>query len=320
MSVSRGGHHGDIAYLFEDNGFASAPTDSTFKNFGGNATLDTFEGSHNAVRVFNAERKAAEIIEQNFSGSWSVTLEGFTEPPWWFAALFGQPTSSNVAGNLYDHVYNVESANDPTTLQLFGPTEGFSDYKVLKGAAVASVTVDQGNTASPEITVSGAYADLASESSLSPSAPSFAESSFLNRDAELTQGGTTIAKTQSVTVNLEGNTEMVNEVGSESPVDFIPRAWEPSVDWEKLLATDQSVDPLGLFTAGSSYATVLTYDNGETGDDQYTVKLDASGSLPSDWSESGRNDPDADLTEELSELSEDVTLTITEDQSTPPGV
>jgi len=322
MGVSRGGHHGDVTYVFEDQGFNTAPNDTTFKNFGGNATLDTFEGSHNAVRVFNAERRAAEVIEQNFSGSWSLTLEGFTEPPWWLAALFGQPTSTNVAGNLYDHEYAVETSNDPVSLRLYLPTDGFSDYKVIGGAVVASVSVDQDNTSSPEITLTGAYAsEPNTDNTLSPTPPAFSESSFLNRDAELqTDSGTTVAKTQSTTVNLEGNTEMVNEIGSPGPVDFISRAWEPSVDWSKILSTDQTVDPLSLFTGGSTYTTALLYDNGETGDAEYSIEFNVSGSLPNDWSESGRNDPDADLVEELSEVAADASATVTVAEASPPGV
>jgi len=321
MSVSRGGHHADVAYVFEDAGFNQPPSDSTFKNFGGNATLDTFEGSHNAVRVFNAERRAAEIIEQNFSGSWSLTLDGFTEPPWWLAGLLGQPSSSNVAGDLYDHQYAVETDTDPVPLRLYGPTEGFDDYKVIPGAVIASVSVDQDNTSSPEVTINGAYAaEPTRESSLTPEPPAFSQSSFQNRDAELQADGDVVGKTQSTTVTLEGNTEMIDEIGSPGPVDFVPRAWEPSVDWTKILTTDQTVDPLSLFTGGGTYSTVLTYDNGETGDAEYSIEFNVTGSLPNDWSESGRNDPDADLTEELSEMAADVAATVTVAEPSPPGV
>jgi len=322
MGVSRGGHHADVSYTFEDNGFDSSPNDTTFKNFGGNATLDTFEGSHNAVRVFNAERRAAEVIEQNFSGSWSVTCEGFTEPPWWLAGLFGQPSSSNVAGALYDHTYEVETSNDPVSLELYGPTEGFNEYKVLSGAVIASVTVDQDNQSSPEVTISGAYAaEPTTDTTLDPQPPAFSDTSFLNRDAELrADGGSTVAKTQSTTLNLEGNTELVDEIGSPGPVDFIPRAWEPSLDWEKILATDQTVDPLSLFTADATYESKLLYDNGQSGDSEYSIDFTVNTSRPMDWSETGRNDPDADLTEELSEMAADVTATITVDEDSPPGV
>jgi hypothetical protein len=322
MADSRGGHHSDVSYVFEDDGFAQAPTDTTMKNFGGNAVLDTFEGSHNAVRVFNAERYAAEVIEQTFDGSWSVTVEGFTEPPWWLAGLFGQPSSSNVAGNLYDHSYDLDNDNDPVPLRLYGPTDGFNEYKVLKGAVVASVSVDQDAESSPSITISGAYAEEpTAETGLTVDPPAFDKTSFTNRDAQLTtNGGDTVGRAQSTTIDLEANTEMIGEIGSENAVDFIPRAWEPSTTWEKILWVGQTVDPRQLFEDGGTYSTVLSYDNGETGDAEYSLDFTVTGSLPNDWTESGRNDPDANLTEELSEVAANATATITTDSATPPGV
>ena len=321
MTQSRGGHHGDVAYVFEDAGFDTEPTDTEFKNFGGNATLDTFDGSHNAVRVFNADRKAAEVIEQTFDGSWSVTISGLTEPPWWLAALFGQPTTTNISGSLYEHVYGIETSNEPISLRLYAPTEGFSDYVAIPGAAVASVTVDQDADGSPDVTIDGAYArEPFTESSLSPEAPAFSQSSFTNRDAELQSNGDTVAKAQSASVSLAGNTDMIGEIGSENAVDFVPRAWEPSTDWEKIIATDQTVDPRQTFEDGGTYTTSLRYDNGETSDGEYSVEWAVSGALPNDWSESGRNDPDADLVESLSELAADATITMRSDDATPPGV
>lgn len=320
MTGARGGQHADVCYVFEDNGFNTSPTDTTFKTFGGNATPDTFEGSHNAVRVFNADRKAAEIIEQTFDGSWSVTTEGFTEPPWWLAALYGQPTSTNVAGNLYEHSYDIDNGNDPVSLRLYMPTDGFASYKYIGGAVIASVSVDQSSDGSPEISISGAYAqEPQTASSLSPTVPDFAETSFSNRDAEAKIAGTTIGKAQNTTVNIEANTELIGEIGSENAVDFIPKAWEPDVTFDKILSTTQSVDPLSKFTTGAQASVELIYDNGETGDSQYVVDLNAEGALPSDWSESGRNDSEANLVEELQNMAEDLSVTVTEDIASPPG-
>jgi hypothetical protein len=45
-----------------------------------------------------------------------------------------------------------------------------------------------------------------------------------------------------------------------------------------------------------------------------------TGSYPDQYSETGRNDPDADLTEELQELGEDATVLVVTDDATPPGV
>jgi len=90
----RAGHHGDVGYVFEDAGYDTEPNDTDVKVFGSNATMDTFEASYQAVRVYNASRTAAEIIEQNFDGGWGVTFE-LSEPPWWLAGVFGQPSATN---------------------------------------------------------------------------------------------------------------------------------------------------------------------------------------------------------------------------------
>jgi len=321
MPSTRGGHHGDVAYVFEDDGFNSAPNDTDFKVFGGNTVLDTFDGSHQAVRIFNAERYAANIIEQTFDGAFSITCENFTEPPWWLAGLFGQPNSTNVAGNLYDHTYDLDNDNDPVSLRLYLPTDGFNEYKVIPGAVIASVTVDQGNDSGPDLTISGAYAsEPFTESSLSPSSPDFAEESFLNRDATLTVDGNDVARAQSTTLSIESNTEMIGEIGAEDAVDFTPRAWEPSLDFEKIITVGQTTDVLTLFSDATQFATTLDYNNGESSDAEYGVTFDVSGDFPGEYSESGRNDPEADLTEDLSTQAEDVDATITEDAANPPGV
>lgn len=320
MPDSRSGHHGDIAYLFENNGFDASPTDSTFKGFGGNARLETFEGSHQAVRVFNAGRTAAEIIEQTFDGAWSITTEGFTEPPWWFSTIYGSPSSTETATTgLYDHVYDLANNNDPQSLRLYMPTDGFSNYKRIGGCVVASVTVDQDSESSPTVTITGAYAsEPEQESSLSPSVPSFAESSFTNRHAELKFDSTTVGRAQNTTLTLQANTELVGEIGSEDAVDFSPKAFEPSVTWDKILWTTQSVDPLSVWKTASQVTIELIYDNGASGTDQYIVDFNVSEALPNEWSESGRNDPSADLMEELVNMGEDATVTVTEDAASPP--
>lgn len=320
MPDVRAGHHGDVVYVFEDSGFNTSPTDTTPKVFGGNTTMDTYEGSHQAVRVFNAGRSAAEIIEQLFDGAWSVSFN-LTEPPWWLAAVFGQPTSTSLAGNLYEHVYTLTNGNDPVSLRLYTPTDGFNEYEVLGGAVVASVTVDQSPDGSPEVTVTGAYAsEPTRQSTPSISIPNFAESTFSNRHAEVQADGSTVGRAQNTNLSLEAGTELVDEIGSENAVDFSPKTFAPDISFSKIRWVGETVDMLQSFKDATSAAVSLIYDNGQTGDAQYMVEWDVSGALPNQWSESGRNDPEADLVEELQHMAETASVTVTEDSATPPGV
>jgi len=319
MGDARGGHHGDVVYKFEDNGFDNAPNDSTFKVFGSDATLDTFEGSRQAVRVFNADRYAAEIVEQVFDGAWSVTFD-LSEPPWWLQAVYGSPTSTEITTGLYEYTYNLQSGGDPQTLRLYLPTEGFTDYEYIPGAAVASVTVDQSQGDSPEVTVSGAYArEPQRDNTETISVPEFSTDTFSNRDSDINVGGDRVAKSQTQNIELQTGTEMVGEIGSDQLVDFIPKAFEPSVTFDKVITTTQTVDPLDRFKGETSVNVVETFTNGESGTDEYTVKFDLSGSFPDGWNESGRNDPEATLTEELSEIALDAEARITIDTTSVPS-
>jgi hypothetical protein len=320
---SRAGHHADVVFVIEDNGFNSSPNDTDFKEFGGNATLDTYDADHQSQRIINDERFADEIVESTFDGAWAVSAEGFTDPPWWFEAVFGNPSSTNVSGSLYDYDYSLTNSNDPRSLRLYMPTEGFGDYEMLGGCVITSVSVDQSNDGPPEISINGAYAqEPQTNSSLSPSVDDFSESSFVNRDAEVKHDGTTVGKAQTATLSIETNTELIMEIGSENAVDFSPKAFNPSITFDKIVDTGQTKDLLSIFRNYSAVTAELVFDNGETGDASYIVDFNVTNAVPDSWTESGRNDPEADLVEEVDMMGEvaDATITTSVGGGTVPGL
>jgi len=320
MPDSRSGFHGDINYVFEDNGFNTSPTDTTFKAFGSNATLDTFDGSREAVRVFNADRTASDIVRQVFDGAWSITHEVST-PLWYLAGLYGQPLTTQVTTGLYEHVYDLANNSDPVSLRLYGPTEGFTNYRVLPGCVISSVDIDQSQPNNPEVTISGAYAEEPFEATtLDPVTPSLSETTYTNRDGELQINGDTVGRTQSASVSLDGGQEMVNEIGAEGAVDFREGAFNPSATHDKILYIGQTVDFFNRFSNANQVNTVLSYDNGATGTDEYSMQITVSDAFPDQFTEGGRNDPEAELTEELQEMGQDATVAITNDAANPPGV
>jgi hypothetical protein len=320
MPDVRSGFHGDIVYVFEDAGFDTTPNDSTFKVFGSNATMDTFEGGRQASRKYNASRTAAEIIRQNFDGGWGVTFE-LSEPPWWLAAIYGQPSTSNPVGSQYEHDYDLANSNDPVPLRLYAPTEGFSNYYVVPGAWLVSATVDQSEDGSPEVSLTGGFArDPFEDNTLSPTAPNFSQATFSNRDVELLVGGDPVGLSQSISLSLETGTEGKSEIGTDQMVDFSPGAFEPEVTWDKIRWVGETVDAHQRFVDATQANVSADWSNGETGDAKYAVNVDVSSSFPNQWSESGRNDPDADLMEELQEMGEDASVLVVSDDATPPGV
>lgn len=312
---AKGGAHGDVVYKIEDGGFNSEPTDTEFKVFGGNATMDTFEGSHEAVRVFNADRKAAEIVEQVFDGAWSVTGELGAEPPWWFQAVWGAPDVENVTGEIHTFDYSLDSGGDVETLRLYTPTDGFAEYEVLGGCSVASVTIDQSHPNNPEFTITGAYASPPERDDTETiSIPSFRKSTFNNRMADVEVDSDRVAKAQAHQIEIPTGIELVGEIGSDDMVDFVPRGFEPNPTYDKIVAEGQTVDLLERFLDAESVDVTHEWNNG----DEYSVEVDVTGSFPNSWSESGRNDPDADLMEELQDMAVDATATITVDESDVP--
>jgi hypothetical protein len=317
---TRKGHHGDIAYTFEDAGYDSTPNDTTFKGFGGNATMDTFEGGRQAQREYNASRTAAEIIRQNFDGGWGVSFDLGAFPPWWLAAIYGQPTTSNPIGEQYEHSYDLANGNDPVPLRLYAPTDGFSEYYVVPGCWLVSASIDQGEDGTPEVSLTGGFArDPYEDTTLSPTVPNFSQSTYENRDAEAIVDGTTIGRSQSTSLSLETGTEGKSEIGTDKMVDFSPGAFEPSLTYDHIRWVGEQVDMHDRFVNATQVTTELKWDNGETGDAKYAVEVSVTGSYPDSWSESGRNDPDADLIEELQDMGEDATVLVVSDDATPPG-
>jgi len=186
---------------------------------------------------------------------------------------------------------------------------------------LVSVSVDQSENGSPEISLTGGYADEpTAESGVDTSIPDFSTSTYSNRDAEIQVGGDTVGRVQTTTLSLETGAEGVSEIGTDAMVDFTTGAFEPSITYDKIRFIDETVDFLDRFGSEASVAVNLNYDNGETGDSQYAVAWEVIDSFPDSWSESGRNDPDARLEQELQDMGRDARAIVTVAEETPPGV
>ena len=320
--MSRAGHHGNFTYVFEDNGYDTAPSDTSFKNFGSNQRLNTFEAGRQAQRIYNADNRAVEIVRQNFDGGWEVTCD-INPPPWWLASLFGQPISTQVTGSLYTYDYDLDNNNDQTSLRIYLPTDGFNEYDFLPGAVVGQVSIDQSDDGTPDCTISGFYArDPESATTLDPSPPPLSESTFEHRDAELLVDGSSLGPMQDTTVEITQNPIQISG-WSEYVVDWVQGQWEPSCTWSKIQSTGQNLDALQRFRDANQVNVSLDYDNGLTGEDEYALNFDVADAFPDVFNEGGRNNPDEVLTHELQELGQDATVSITTDSGdsgNPPGI
>lgn len=304
---ARSGRHAGLLYYWEDAGFKQTPNDSTAKPFGANATLDTREGSHNAVRVFNPQsREAAQIIEQNFSGSFTVSFE--LSNPWWLGAVISQPSTTGSSAP-YEHTFDGE---DPSSMRLVSPVEGVGE-EALKGCVVSSASISADVPGNPQINLNGAYAseEILNEGSASTTQPPLEERALTHRQATLSVAGSTESRIQSVSVDIENNNDMIDELGAAEPVDYSPKKREPSVDYGDIVQ-DQSEQK--RFYGDSASATSpqrtiendveirLTFDNGKTGSDKNSLELILGGAFPDTYSRDGVGDAEADLEGELQEM------------------
>ena len=307
------GAHSTLVYYWEDNGFKGSPNDSVPKNFGKDSTLTTLNGSRNAVELFDPnDREVAEFIEQEFSGQFTVDF--VFANPWWLRSVVDTPSTSG--SDPYTHDF---SGLAPSSIQLVtGNTKSGRDY-LLKGGVVQSADISINVPGNIEVSLSGAYAEL------EPTTPASQETQatldhevFTFSDGSLDIGGTTQRLLQSIDISIENNTDMVLEVGDDTPVDFSPKSRALTVDGVQTRTSDTD-DAVDRFLGGSSLSKaernelVVTLDNG-----QQTIDFTMADSMNNQISVSNTGDPDSDIENSFTERPTELTLTAENGVETPP--
>ena len=314
---SLAGHRARLSYLWEDDGFASAPTDDDHKPFGADATLDTLQGTNNAVEVFQPNsREAAEIIEQNFQGSWSVSFT--LTNPWWLAAVI---SSASTAGSTepYTHTYDGDI---PNTMQLVQGTEQVGSERILKGCIVTSAEISTQVGGMVEVSLDGAYADeelleganLVEQPVIQYRPLHFGHATLKDTDA-------TYSLVQNVSVSIENNVDLIQEIGTRTAVDYSPKIRSTSLSWSDITEDDSELkDMYGGNTSvqetveNTSDVTVL-FDNRKSGADKNTLQIDLDGVFQNEYGRSGVGDPEADLQGSMTGMTVGVTVTAENDQA-----
>lgn len=323
------GHQARLAYLWEDDGsgnpdFATdSPSDDTYKTFGANATMNTLEGSNNAVRVFDpGDREAAEVIEQQFEGSWSV--EFTLTNPWWLRSVLDNGFSTSGSSAPYTHSL---SGGVPYSMRIVQPTESTDSERVLLGcvATSASISVDTGGLVS--VSLEGAYADdeistgvgsLTSQPTRDEDPLHFGHAS-ISRDG----GSTTLSLVQDASLQINNNTDIVLELGSRVGADYSPKQLTADVDYTDIVENSDDVqrmygDATSVQTSMENHADIVfEFDNGGTGSDKNSLKFTLSDALPDTGSRSGVGDPEADLEDQLNEMAATITAEAQNGTQTP---
>lgn len=307
-----------VWFRWEDSGFGAAPADGTNKAFGPNATLDNDEGSNNAVRVLAPDTKeAADIIEQNFSGSFTVSFT--LADPWWLRAIFGAPATSGTGP--YTHTF------DGTTPSSLAITEGFRDSgneRVLRGCILADVTISSPVPELVQVELTGAYAD---EEKLSPASiaaqPTPTYRALKYSEARLDLDGVKVAYVQDATITITLNSNLIDALDSRTAVDFWTGVREIDLDYSTI-KHGQNETELEQFYGGSTTvqdavttAAPLTVEF-TSAVDASTITCNLGGGFPNTTSFENMGNPQEAIEQNLTRWVESITVDAVNDTATAP--
>lgn len=308
------GHDVRVMFLHEDAGFASSPSDTTYKTFGADATVSRLEGSNNAVRVFNpGNREAANIIEQAFNGAFSV--EFTLTSPWWLQEVITDSPSTSGSSSPYSHSFDGKT---PSSMRVYTYDENADSARELIGCVIQSASFSASVGGNVNVTLEGAYADEAlTETPSSPEgqvktterAMTFAEATVERPSS------TTLSLIQNASLTINNNTDIISELGTRFGVDYSPKIRTASIDYGDIKEDDSELKRMyGDSTEPQSDVDNTTsidfvFDNGDSGASKNALTVSLTTTFPDSYGVSGIGDPEADLEGTLSEMAASVSAT-----------
>jgi hypothetical protein len=299
--VAAAGHDALLAYDWED-GFRNAPASADKKPFGYNATLSTKEGSNNAVRLFEpGDPEAVSIIEQAFDGTFTVDFT--LSNPWFLRAVIAEASSSGTSPTT--HTFDG-FPGDP--MRIYTGNTNTSTYRELEGAVVGTATFTFNIPGEVEVSLDGAYAYENGDAS-SFTQPALNERALSYHDSRLSRAGSDLSFVQSLTVTVNLNVDMVDDLGSRFAVDYSPKQRNPELSYARIVqdTSDQERAYGGATslqeTVENTADFVVEATNGKTGADKNSIQLQMDNVFPDSVSRSGTGDGSADLEDELSEAA-----------------
>lgn len=304
-------------YRRENEGFKQEPSesDNDAKPWGADATLDTAEGSNEAVRVLEpASKEAAEIIKLLFSGSFTVTFT--LTNPWWLQTVLGEPESDGTDPTT--HTFDGDVV--PTRIYQGNIAGGYS--RVLYGCVVAEATIDATVPNRIEVSLSGAYAGEQPDDSTPAEQPSLDFGAVRFSEATANLGGDDLSIVQNASVTIATNVEMVNALGTDEAVDYYQPTIEPEVSYGKV--RDDTTDTLEDFYGSSDGTADTDPDPGEfvldldSARETNELTLTVESSLANSYGTSAAENPDELTTEDINRLATGVTAEAVNDVEAAP--
>lgn len=329
------GHETRVNYLWEDNGFAASPTDTTHKVPGADTQLTTAEGRRNLRQLFRpGSRVPIDTLAMHFDGAFA--LQFTLTNPWWLRGFLGTPTTTgndpdgDTVTDSWTHTYNGTS---PESMRIIETHEEADSERFLKGCVPTRLTVQCAVEDVVQVTVEGAYAEEETDTSAGglTAQTTISDDALTFVDAGLSIGGTTEGYVQDMTFTLEATADMIREMGSAFPIDFNEKTLVPSFDFRAIRHGDDSnlAEMYGSsFTAGvntqdermeNKVKLDVDFDNGEAdGSGVNKLLFDITGTLTDTYNQSGIGDPTADLEETINRFAEGVTAKATNETSAAP--
>lgn len=338
MSVPTGASQ-IVAFIFEDkNEFAQDPTsntltDTNFKPFGSNETMDSQDRDQNPTRLFRPfDRAADEILEGAFDGSWSV--DATLTNAHWLRMVYGDPAVSGTNSNTY--TFSYRQTEPVRTAQIIEEThypDGEIVQTVYVGCLLSSADLSVSLEDPVDLSLDGSYATEYTRStaegedliygdvaggldSAEGGQPEtlarplhFGNSELrLDYDDDGTPEFTSLV--QDADVSFDGNAELQGEIGTRFSVAPSYLEFEPDLSFTRLIdTTDKDTGKRQMYgdSAGiqpqetmqdSTMDGKLVMDAGLSGE-LNTFEIDLKGTFPDSYSRSNVGDPTDTLEEDV---------------------
>jgi hypothetical protein len=300
-----------LAYVHEPPGnYRGSPTDTAYKGFGYNPTLDDLSFERAITRLgLPSGPETVDTLAQRFEGAFGISFVPSGDP-WYLDHFFGTEPTGGGSSAPYTFGWTPElgGLNSARVFAGVDHLNGTAERE-LEGVVFGNLSIDFAEGEDVRFSATGFYADEQLNTSLTPGSvaqPSGTPLAF--HGFQLDIDGSTQAKVQSATLDLVNNARGIRGADPH-PLDAVTGSFETTLDVDKIYTgTGQTEFAYGGGTTTSDRVP------GATGQIQFTTPnstslfANLSGVTPDSYAWQDLLDRDADLTENISYVVESVSV------------
>lgn len=347
MSTVTGGRQ-IFAYVYEDEGEfdqdPAEPADDDIKSFGIDETMDTQDRDQNTERLYKPfERITNEFLEGGFDGSWSADF--ILTNGKWLPSIYGEP---EVSGD--EHTFSLRKDTLPRSMQIIEQInypDGEIEQTVYTGAPTADADVDVSVGDPVSVSLSGDYADEETASTAEGEDLFFGDAltgldeqpddglrpvHYGNSELlfDLNNDGTADFQSliQDVSVSINANVELEDELGTRFSVVPSFLNFEPDLSFTRLVSDDTKDDQKRLMYGDTASQTpqetlVESEVDGQVildvgiPDELNEFVIELNGTFPDSFSRNNVGSPEDVLEEDVDRFVREVDVTVTTDEYDP---